>query len=429
MDAIALEPIRRAKKPEIADAIAEALALDLPDVSGGASVEAAFLRRIYRRLAGRDATASTAYGVVAEIGDRLGLDPDPWETSEGTESRGGSTVTARAFSRILCATIGTQRCFVLCVEAGALPRWSGDQNLSRVTFGSTSGAGLAMLDAGPGSRVALVEVNELNDDSPDAYTLVGHACVRHISSRYRVPPWTVTLSDVEALAPTPVTIGLQAGPRDALLAIEVAPSQWDHALAVAMSRQSPSSHTRTVRGADLDPTRSTTRRCQAPAGDEWPPQLPIATVIARTQAEPEYVDDTSGVVPQNPGASLVADGRHDRELDRRTERAAVELVIQYMTSKGWRLDQDVQNDGAGFDLRFTKEDEEARVEVKGIRSRSLIFNLTAKEWWRCRTDPRFVVLAVTGALTGDPYVHVVTREMILRGERAATGYRVVPTAT
>jgi hypothetical protein len=76
-------------------------------------------------------------------------------------------------------------------------------------------------------------------------------------------------------------------------------------------------------------------------------------------------------------------------------------------------------------LNYRDGDVEYHVEVKGIQSPVLAFNVTPKEWWRCETDDAFLILAVTRVLTADDYyIHVLPRDRVASAERIVNGYRI-----
>jgi len=117
------------------------------------------------------------------------------------------------------------------------------------------------------------------------------------------------------------------------------------------------------------------------------------------------------------------DGR-DSATNKRKETRAIEIATAYMQLQGWTLTRDCQKDGVGFDLEFAKGDETLLVEVKGIGGPGIAFNMTAKEWHLCKTNDRFLLIAVTNVLDDDAFrVNPLWPVDICRLQRRATQYR------
>ncbi|MFF2831920.1 protein NO VEIN domain-containing protein [Cellulosimicrobium cellulans] len=165
----------------------------------------------------------------------------------------------------------------------------------------------------------------------------------------------------------------------------------------------------------------------------WPMKDPIVLPsvlhghLQPTEAtEPQYIekDDESlstgeSRKPTRPSAAV----------NRAIEVSAVELVKHAFQEAGWTFARDRQRDGTGYDLEFTKDGERRKVEVKGIQSERLEFNVTPYEFYRAQTDPEFVLVAVTGALDERKrHVRVVSREALVAAPRKVLGYRVRPEA-
>lgn len=102
------------------------------------------------------------------------------------------------------------------------------------------------------------------------------------------------------------------------------------------------------------------------------------------------------------------------------------LTKRALRAAGWALTQDCQKDGVGYDLRFAKGTAELHVEVKGVQSSTLAFNMTPKETWRLETDPDFVVVTVTSVLSPHAYkMHLLTCDQLASAKRVITGYRLM----
>ncbi|VXB45687.1 hypothetical protein NOCARDAX2BIS_220173 [Nocardioides sp. AX2bis] len=107
------------------------------------------------------------------------------------------------------------------------------------------------------------------------------------------------------------------------------------------------------------------------------------------------------------------------------ETRAVDLADQALQAQGWTMKRDRQKEGVGYDLLYVKGERELHVEVKGIMSSTLAFNLTPKESWRVETDADFVVIAVTNVLSPIAFhLHLLTRDQLAQAPRIITGYRL-----
>lgn len=129
-------------------------------------------------------------------------------------------------------------------------------------------------------------------------------------------------------------------------------------------------------------------------------------------------------VPGTPfDASAAEQTKIRRDLDRATELRAVALVNDYLEADDWVL-TDRQRDGCGYDVLAQRAGEELHVEIKGIRSKDLVFNLTELEWRRAMFDPEFRVIAVTRVLTATPQLQILGQAALFAAERRVTQYRL-----
>lgn len=117
-------------------------------------------------------------------------------------------------------------------------------------------------------------------------------------------------------------------------------------------------------------------------------------------------------------------GKRDRKLDKAAEERAVHIVRFHLQKLGWELIRDCQKDGAGYDLEYRKGPDVILVEVKGIHSKVLAFNMTAKEWARAITHTNFFVIAVTEVLTDTHEVNVLGQALLFQMRRSATQFRL-----
>jgi Domain of unknown function (DUF3883) len=89
------------------------------------------------------------------------------------------------------------------------------------------------------------------------------------------------------------------------------------------------------------------------------------------------------------------------EENRKVEEAAVNLVSETYRQEGWQV-VSVEETRCGFDLLCVRDEEEAHVEVKGIRGTDRRFVITAGELRCAFDDDQFVLALVTSALSSQP---------------------------
>jgi hypothetical protein len=68
--------------------------------------------------------------------------------------------------------------------------------------------------------------------------------------------------------------------------------------------------------------------------------------------------------------------------------------------------KDVSLDKRGWDVTARKNSEEFHIEVKGVAGALVNFLLTAREFNKAKVDPRWVLVAVTKALSDPQYYEV-----------------------
>ncbi|GEM_PF-1248091 len=103
-------------------------------------------------------------------------------------------------------------------------------------------------------------------------------------------------------------------------------------------------------------------------------------------------------------AAYVGAGYGDPSRNKEVEVAAIRHVSNLLGREGWQV-ASVEADKVGFDLLCVRPDAERHVEVKGIGGAMVGFIITHNELWRSRTDPNFVLYAVTDALSTEPKEH------------------------
>jgi hypothetical protein len=117
-------------------------------------------------------------------------------------------------------------------------------------------------------------------------------------------------------------------------------------------------------------------------------------------------------------AAYVGAGYGDPSRNKEVEAAAISHVSSLLGREGWQVTS-VEEDKVGYDLLCVRSDAEKHVEVKGIGGTMVGFIITHNELWRSRTDPNFVLYAVTEALSKEPKEHAYTGSEL----EAAFGFR------
>lgn len=409
-------------KLKLAQGVADALGIDRPDQSNGSSVDSTFLDRIHTALTGDESTKSDAYRKVERVLQDLGLTYDPfWDTSESSET-GGSTVTNRAYSRILAAVSDVPRCFIVNVnDAEAGERWETDHEF-RYKFDSTVSGRRPLLDAGPGSRIVYYATHK-HKTNPKHF--IAHAEVNYIGPGW-TGPWEALITNyTEFKRPVPKDELEMAGWNTQISITEVSYGTYQALLAAGDSEWSAEEET-----PETDPGGDTVAKRVldeiplpdvAPALDV-PESLPVGALTPQVATVPTY---TEGAPGKGLTTSDLPPAPRNSARNKLAEKRAVDLARQALEAQGWELKRDCQKDGVGYDLLYRKEERELHVEVKGIISNTLAFNLTPKESWRVETDEDFVVLAVTNVLSPHAYtLNLLTRTQLVAAERVITGYRL-----
>lgn len=102
-------------------------------------------------------------------------------------------------------------------------------------------------------------------------------------------------------------------------------------------------------------------------------------------------------------AQKVGGGFSSPETSRKVEQAAVSFVKTYYEQNHWSVES-VESEKCGYDLLCTKSHIQEHVEVKGIQGNLVSFIITNGEVKQSRSDKKFVLCAVTSALT-NPTLH------------------------
>jgi len=105
-------------------------------------------------------------------------------------------------------------------------------------------------------------------------------------------------------------------------------------------------------------------------------------------------------------------GFGDPELNKKVERAAIDLVTNKFQNDGWTV-VSLETQKCGFDLLCQRDGDEKHIEVKGISGTEISFIITANELRKAQSDPYFTIYAVTSALSENPTLHSFTAQQFL----------------
>lgn len=108
---------------------------------------------------------------------------------------------------------------------------------------------------------------------------------------------------------------------------------------------------------------------------------------------------------ENVQTQAAGAGFGDSAENRLVESAAISAVRSHYEADGWAV-RSVERDRCGFDLECCRDTTVESVEVKGVRATEQAFIITSGEVHQARTNPGFVLIVVTAALSPSP---VLTR--------------------
>ena len=112
----------------------------------------------------------------------------------------------------------------------------------------------------------------------------------------------------------------------------------------------------------------------------------------------------------------------DVEKRRKVEKAAIRFVARQYERKSW-LVKSVELEKVGYDLHCTKGDLVECVEVKGTSGLDEQFVITANEYEKAKSDPRFVLILVTNALNNPASHRYAGKELIAKFQFTPLQYR------
>ena len=409
--------VRNPTKAELAFDIADALAIARPPVSRGSSVDSTFMDRIHTSLTGDGAVRSDAYRKAERVLQDLGLTYDPfWDTSESSAT-GGSTVTNRAYSRIRTAITGVPRCFLV---SGSVGVWAHPDIDERYFYDDRTTGRSNLTDAGPGSRILFYD-----RDLRGIPRFIVHGEVAYIGPGW-TGPWSVSFTGLTRLAKgiNFSSFGLPDGLNDIT---EITYETYRHMLiGTATTRLDDEVTYEPDPGGDVVAVRVLTELPlpATPPMLDVPDELPAGQMEVRPATTPTYTESPADEGPVT--SDDLPPTARDRKKAKAAEERAVRLTQQALEAGGWTLKRDRQKEGVGYDLLYAQGARELHVEVKGIMSTALAFNLTPKEAWRVETDPDFVVVAVTNVLSPTAFqVHLLTRTRLAGAAWVIAGYRLM----
>lgn len=413
---VPLVPLSRPTKADLVDDIARSLSIAVPGVSNGSSVDSTFLDRVHLAKTGDSSRATDAYRKTEQVMIDVGLTYDAaWDTSELAEA-GGSTVTARAYSRIRSAVLKQPRCFVIVLSNEVM---SGVAASERFDFFGRAGGRWALTDAGPGSRVLFVTGRSRSHVRPRM-----HGWVKEVQGTWDGNK-SLVIEGLAHLLDDQIGVDM----RSVNDVVEVAPEQFE-ALLPESSKPRKAGVAFATAGERFDPDRGGATIAARLVDNHSPlrgPSIEVPETLVRDSVSlgevtlPNYEMDELGVLSARGLPTM----RPDRSSSKLAEARAIQIAANALTDAGWILVRDRQADGAGYDLLFRLGRRELHVEVKGIMGSLLAFNLTPKETWRVESDADFVIVAVTSVLSPTSFqVHLITRDQLAGVPRIALGYRV-----
>lgn len=411
------------KKEDIARQISTILGIESPTISNGSTVVSEMLDKIYTVLTGDDTAGPNAYSKTAGILEFLGLTYDPyWDTSEARGRTGGSTVTVRAYSRMLARLSRVPRCFVIG-QADTVSMTTDERGRKCLRYDSRAGGAGALNDAGPGS-LALIYSSAPHNRDPEWFHSV--ARIEYIDGG-REGPWEAELVEYVAFQSPVESYRVEIVGRAPGASITEITWELLQSIVQAGTGERPEVEEEDVSSDPGGIGPAARLAVDFPAdevdlsGDPLPGRPDDLVIVP--ERLPMYVD-----APLSDGAVRIPQARRsprDREVDRIVEERAVVLATRHLAGLGWHVAADRQRDGVGYDLDLVRGNGVLHLEVKGIQGPRLEFNLTAKEWWRACTDPDFVLAGVTTVLSpGRAHVNLVGRHELVGADRVATQFRV-----
>lgn len=142
----------------------------------------------------------------------------------------------------------------------------------------------------------------------------------------------------------------------------------------------------------------------------WVSKAQLARIEQLHGAVPPFRDRGQPITVGKGGA-----GFGTPKQNKLTETAAMKVVKDLYWSHQWKCD-DVSDQNLGWDITFTRDDQIAHVEVKGVGSTHPVVLLTANELRAAEVDDHWSLAVVTSALQ-KPSVHQFTATQVLESVR------------
>lgn len=355
--------LARPTKEEISVAIAGFLGLTPPPVSDGASVISSFIDEVNTALFGSATGGTDSYRRAERLLTNLGLLYDPrWDSSESRGATGGSTITTRAFSRILVALTGAPRCFLM-------------ENARVLAIADLQVVGVAernpLAEAGPGALVAFYDRRK-----GDVFAVHSAAQVASTDPGWGAAPWRARFDQHRLLAdPVEVTVrGASSG-----RIVEIPWLDYLRVLGVAGDgRARPSQDNQ--KDPDVGSGPVATRLDADYPAEKVPINVAVVppssggdVVQVAEAVDPAYGEGEDDVVARGSDTNVQGGGaQSDATANSIAEKRAIVLATRSLLADGWTLTRDRQPDGVGYDLLFERSGRPLKVEVKGIRGGEII---------------------------------------------------------
>jgi hypothetical protein len=154
--------------------------------------------------------------------------------------------------------------------------------------------------------------------------------------------------------------------------------------------------------------------------DKLPRSDQLITVTEELLRNGQVQDRTGESTRRQAGA-----GFGNPAENKEVEVAAIRTVKKKYEADGWHV-RSVERERCGFDLECRKSQVVENVEVKGVRSTEQSFFITENEVAQARTNPTFVLVVVTSALSESPILARYSGPDFCRKfELSAVQYRAV----
>ena len=111
---------------------------------------------------------------------------------------------------------------------------------------------------------------------------------------------------------------------------------------------------------------------------------------------------------------------------RAVEQAGVSAAMKYFFKLGLSMEEDCQQKGVGYDFIIANKKQRMHVEVKGVSSSKIDFNLTPKELLCAKSDPKWHLVVVLNALAKADVKIFTGNELLAKASSIQpTQYRVI----